>query len=49
MDTATVEMAVNLGVVCGPCSSAPEIRVLESGTRVATLSVRCPTQSGPAT
>jgi single-stranded DNA-binding protein len=49
MDTATAEMAVNLGVVCGPCSSAPEIRVLESGTRVATLSVRCPTESGPAT
>ena len=53
METTAVDMAVNLavnlGVVCGPCSSAPEIRVLESGTRVATLSVRCPTDGGPAT
>jgi single-stranded DNA-binding protein len=49
MDTAAVETAVNLSVVCGPCSTAPEIRVLESGTRMATLSVRCPTESGPAT
>jgi single-strand DNA-binding protein len=33
---------VNLAVVCGPCSSVPELRVLESGTRVASLSVRVP-------
>jgi hypothetical protein len=37
---------VNLGVLCGPCSTAPEVRVLESGTRLATLAVRCP--AGPA-
>jgi hypothetical protein len=37
---------VNLGVLCGPCSTVPEVRVLESGTRLATLAVRCP--AGPA-
>lgn len=36
------ELGVNLSVVCGPCSGAPEIRVLESGTRLATFGVRCP-------
>jgi single-strand DNA-binding protein len=40
-DTAA-ERQVNLGVLCGPCSTAPEVRVLESGTRLATLAVRCP-------
>jgi single-stranded DNA-binding protein len=43
-DTA-VDRHVNLGVLCGPCSAAPELRVLESGTRLATLAVRCP--AGP--
>ena len=43
---ATADLAVNLGVLCGPCSAAPEVRVLESGTRLATLAVRCP--AGPA-
>jgi single-strand DNA-binding protein len=33
---------VNLAIVCGPCSAAPELRVLESGIRVASLSVRVP-------
>jgi single-stranded DNA-binding protein len=33
---------LNLAVVCGACSSPPEVRVLESGTRVASLSVRAP-------
>jgi len=37
-----VDLAVNLGVVCGPCSGPPEIRVLESGTRLASFAVRCP-------
>ena len=37
-----LEVGVNLSVVCGPCSGAPEIRVLESGTRLATFGVRCP-------
>jgi hypothetical protein len=34
---------VNLAVLCGPCSGAAEIRVLESGTRLASLAIRCPT------
>jgi single-stranded DNA-binding protein len=42
---ATADLQVNLGVLCGPCSTAPEVRVLESGTRLATLAVRCP--AGP--
>jgi hypothetical protein len=33
---------VNVGVLCGPCSGPPEIRVLESGTRLASFAVRCP-------
>ena len=41
--------AVNLSVVCGPCSAAPEVRVLESGTRVASLAVRCPSGDERAT
>ena len=41
--------AVNVSVVCGPCSAAPEIRLLESGTRLATLAVRCPTGDDRAT
>ena len=36
---------VNLAVLCGPCSGPAEIRVLESGTRLATLAVRCPAGS----
>jgi single-strand DNA-binding protein len=31
---------VNLAVVLGPCSSAPDIRELESGRRIASISVR---------
>jgi hypothetical protein len=34
---------VNVAVLCGPCSGPAEIRVLESGTRLASLAVRCPT------
>jgi hypothetical protein len=41
-----LEVGVNLSVVCGPCSGAPEIRVLESGTRLATFGVRCPGGGG---
>ena len=40
---------LNLSVVCGPCSVAPDIRVLESGTRLATLAVRCPAGDDRAT
>ena len=29
-------------MLCGPCSGPAEVRVLESGTRLATLAVRCP-------
>lgn len=36
------ERHLNLAVVCGVCSAPPEVRVLESGTRVASLSVRAP-------
>jgi hypothetical protein len=36
-------LGVNLAVLCGPCSGAAEIRVLESGTRLASLAIRCPT------
>ena len=38
----TADRQVNLGVLCGPCSTVPEVRVLESGTRLATLAIRCP-------
>jgi single-strand DNA-binding protein len=40
---------LNLAVLCGPCSSAPEIRVLGSGARLATFSVRCPGSATVAT
>jgi single-stranded DNA-binding protein len=49
MEASTISTALNLSVVCGPCSGAPEIRVLESGTRLATLSIRCPTSGDKAT
>jgi single-strand DNA-binding protein len=39
---ATRDHHVNLGALCGPCSTVPELRVLESGTRLASLAVRCP-------
>jgi single-stranded DNA-binding protein len=37
-----VAAEVNLAVVSGTCSAPPEVRVLDSGTRVASLSIRCP-------
>jgi hypothetical protein len=40
---ASVEgRGVNLAVLRGPCSGPAELRLLESGTRLATLAVRCP-------
>jgi len=42
----TESPGVNLAVLCGPCSGPAEVRVLESGTRLATLAVRCPTGPG---
>ncbi|MET0421339.1 MAG: hypothetical protein ABW073_06520 [Acidimicrobiia bacterium] len=41
--------SVNVSVICGACSGPPEIRVLESGTRLATLALRCPTGDDRAT
>jgi single-strand DNA-binding protein len=38
---------INLAVLRGPCSGPAEVRVLESGARLATLAVRCP--AGPST
>ena len=38
---------VNLALLCGPCSGPAEVRVLESGTRLATLAVRCPAAGKP--
>ena len=37
---------VNLAVLCGPCSGPAELRVLESGSRLATLAIRCPAGAG---
>jgi single-stranded DNA-binding protein len=45
--TTSTLPTVNLSLVCGPCSGPAEVRVLESGTRLATLAVRCP--AGAAT
>ena len=48
MSTATINPipAVNVAVLCGTCSGPAEVRILESGTRLATLAVRCPAGSG---
>lgn len=42
MGATTLETAINLSVLCGPCSTVPELRVLDSGTRLAALALRCP-------
>jgi single-stranded DNA-binding protein len=47
MDANSFDYSLNLSVVCGPCSAPPEIRVLESGTRLATLAIRCPAGREP--
>jgi single-stranded DNA-binding protein len=44
--SAASVVSLNLGVLCGPCSAPPEVRVLESGSRLATLSIRCPAGPG---
>jgi single-stranded DNA-binding protein len=44
--STTTIPAVNVAVLCGACSAPAEVRVLESGTRLATLAVRCPAGSG---
>jgi hypothetical protein len=40
---------LNVSVLAGPCSGAPEIRKLTSGTRLATLAVRVPASGDRAT
>jgi single-stranded DNA-binding protein len=42
-------MTINLGVVRGTCSDAPDVRELTSGRRLATVSVRVKTREEPAT
>ena len=42
-------IAVNLSVLCGACAAPPEVRVLESGSRLATFALRCPTADDRAT
>lgn len=42
----TPSPGVNLALLRGPCSGPAEIRVLESGTRLASLAVRAPTGPG---
>jgi single-stranded DNA-binding protein len=39
---SAVELGLNLAVIWGTCSAPPEIRTLESGSRVASLAVRTP-------
>ncbi len=45
-NAVTATPTVNLAVLCGPCSGPAEVRVLESGTRLATLAVRGPAGTG---
>lgn len=49
MEVVVESPSVNLSLLCGPCSAAPEIRVLESGRRLASLAVRCPGRTERAT
>jgi hypothetical protein len=43
-------VGANLVVLCGPCPAPPEVRALESGSRLATFALRCPSgQAGQAT
>ena len=45
--SASPTRGLNLAVLCGPCSGPAEVRVLESGSRLATLAVRCPAGTTP--
>jgi single-stranded DNA-binding protein len=40
--TSAVDLGLNLAVIWGTCSAPPEIRTLDSGSRVASLAVRTP-------
>ena len=42
-----LEVGLNLAVIWGACSAPPEIRTLESGSRVASLAVRTPASAAP--
>ena len=39
---AAVELGLNLAVIWGTCSGPPEVRTLDSGSRVASVAVRTP-------
>ena len=41
------ELGLNLAVIWGTCSAPPEIRTLESGSRVASVAVRTPAHATP--
>jgi len=41
------ELGLNLAVIWGTCSAPPELRTLESGSRVASLAVRTPAGATP--
>jgi single-stranded DNA-binding protein len=43
------DTALNLAVLCGTCSAPPEIRILDSGRRLASVSVRTPGPGAHAT
>jgi len=47
VDTDAAEIGLNLAVIWGTCSTPPEIRTLESGSRVASLAVRTPAGATP--
>ena len=42
------EVGLNLAVIWGMCSVPPEVRTLESGSRVASLAVRTPPSATPS-
>jgi hypothetical protein len=46
---ARTDAGVNLAVLRGVCSAPPEVRVLESGSRLATLALRCPASDDRST
>jgi single-stranded DNA-binding protein len=47
VDPDAAEAGLNLAVIWGTCSAPPEIRTLESGSRVASLAVRTPASATP--
>jgi single-stranded DNA-binding protein len=47
LDPSPARPGLNLAVVSGQCSAGVEIRVLESGRRVGSLSIRTPADASP--